>query len=237
MGTEASGTSEITLDIPCLLCYRLNATLWGKGSYKFPILSNGIVRFDTTGIFVYVIYRDVLRHGPTEPMALAAIEASSCSRLNLNKTIIRIISTTKCYFRCFGEYNRELRICQLATCDDLSPRTGLCLPPYTIIIHVGKRRQTVEPVCAIVNTIFIPSLFSRKQSQVAKTTPDLTPPCQMTTQRRHEDFDPRQIFPALASLHGTPSVTLGLELMTPRPRARHVTVTTREREATAAPMK
>ncbi|GFU59308.1 hypothetical protein TNCV_4198301 [Trichonephila clavipes] len=35
-------------------------------------------------------------------------------------------------------------ICQLATRDGRCPRTGLGLPPYTIITHSVKRRQSVE---------------------------------------------------------------------------------------------
>ncbi|GFX21545.1 hypothetical protein TNCV_1399591 [Trichonephila clavipes] len=35
-------------------------------------------------------------------------------------------------------------ICQLATCDDRRPRTGLGLPPYVLITHSVKRRQSVE---------------------------------------------------------------------------------------------
>ncbi|GFW78755.1 hypothetical protein TNCV_4261781 [Trichonephila clavipes] len=42
----------------------------------------------------------------------------------------------KCYLRLYSPKNLEFRtICQLATCDDRRLRTGLDLPPYTIITH------------------------------------------------------------------------------------------------------
>ncbi|GFX77992.1 hypothetical protein TNCV_971471 [Trichonephila clavipes] len=78
--------------------------------------------------------------------------SSSRSRLSLNKITIRIISTVNCYFRLHSPKNWEFRmICQLATCDDCLPCLGLGLPPYTIITHSVKRRQSVEPVCVIVS--------------------------------------------------------------------------------------
>ncbi|GFX81580.1 putative inorganic phosphate cotransporter [Trichonephila clavipes] len=45
-------------------------------------------------------------------------------------------------------------ICQLATCDDRRPRTGLGLPPYAIIAHAVEKRQSVKPVCAINGEFF-----------------------------------------------------------------------------------
>ncbi|GFV47269.1 hypothetical protein TNCV_4829251 [Trichonephila clavipes] len=42
-------------------------------------------------------------------------------------------------------------MCQLPTCDGHRPCIGLGLPPYTIITHSVKRRQSVEPVCAILS--------------------------------------------------------------------------------------
>ncbi|GFW62579.1 hypothetical protein TNCV_85801 [Trichonephila clavipes] len=46
--------------------------------------------------------------------------------------------------------NWEFRTtCQLATCDDHRPCLDLGLPPYIIISHSVKRRQSVEPVCAV----------------------------------------------------------------------------------------
>ncbi|GFV32487.1 hypothetical protein TNCV_1677731 [Trichonephila clavipes] len=74
--------------------------------------------------------------------------ASSRSRLSLHMIMIRIISTVKCFFPIvFWEFQS---ICQLATCDR-RPHIGLGLPPHTIIAHSVKRRQSVEPVCAIAS--------------------------------------------------------------------------------------
>ncbi|GFT17090.1 uncharacterized protein TNCV_4738221 [Trichonephila clavipes] len=71
-------------------------------------------------------------------------------RLGLNKITIRIISTVKCYFLSYSLKNWEFRtLCQLATCDDRRPCIGLGLSPYTNITHSVKRRQSIEPVCAI----------------------------------------------------------------------------------------
>ncbi|GFX95642.1 hypothetical protein TNCV_4885681 [Trichonephila clavipes] len=94
--------------------------------------------------------RDVLRHGPTGPgsRVLATMGASSRSRLRRNKIIIRRISTVQCYFQLYSLKNWEFRtICQLATCDNRCPSTDL--PPYNIITHLIKRRQSFEPVCAM----------------------------------------------------------------------------------------
>ncbi|GFX21140.1 hypothetical protein TNCV_4367191 [Trichonephila clavipes] len=99
----------------------------------------------------YEIRRDVLRHGPTGPgpRTMVSIGVSSRSRL---KIMIRIISIVKCYFRLYSPKNWEFRtICQLVTCENLPPCIGQDLPPYTLITHLVKRRQLVEPVCAIVN--------------------------------------------------------------------------------------
>ncbi|GFV55680.1 hypothetical protein TNCV_754801 [Trichonephila clavipes] len=76
------------------------------------------------------IGRDVLRYGSTGPSASVTMEASSCSQLNLKKTTIRIILKVRCCFRLYSPKSGEFRtICQLATCDNLRPRTGLGLPP------------------------------------------------------------------------------------------------------------
>ncbi|GFV40428.1 hypothetical protein TNCV_2535961 [Trichonephila clavipes] len=81
---------------------------------------------------------------------LSPMGPSSHSRLCLNKAMVRIISTVKCYFRLHYPKNWEFRtICQLATCGDHRPRTGLGLPPYTIITHSVIRRQSVEPATLI----------------------------------------------------------------------------------------
>ncbi|GFW72997.1 hypothetical protein TNCV_831191 [Trichonephila clavipes] len=49
----------------------------------------------------------------------------------------------------FFEKLEEFRIiCLQATCDGHRLRIGFSLPPYTIITHSVKRRQSVEPVCA-----------------------------------------------------------------------------------------
>ncbi|GFT77076.1 hypothetical protein TNCV_1099501 [Trichonephila clavipes] len=40
---------------------------------------------------------------------------------------------------------------QTATCDDRLPCINLRLPPYTIITHSIKRRQLIEPICAILS--------------------------------------------------------------------------------------
>ncbi|GFW38109.1 hypothetical protein TNCV_835481 [Trichonephila clavipes] len=85
--------------------------------------------------------------------------ASSRLRLSLNKIMIQIILTIKCYFWSYSPKNWEFwSICQLATCDDRHPGIGLGLLPYTtytIITHSLKRRQSVEPVCAIVSHIHL----------------------------------------------------------------------------------
>ncbi|GFS68033.1 hypothetical protein TNCV_1362571 [Trichonephila clavipes] len=82
----------------------------------------------------------------------ATMGAPSRSQLSLNEIIIRIISTVKCYFRLSTPNKWEFRTtCQLATCDDRRPCIGLRLSPYIIITHSVKRRQSVEPVCAIVS--------------------------------------------------------------------------------------
>ncbi|GFV78563.1 hypothetical protein TNCV_1888691 [Trichonephila clavipes] len=61
------------------------------------------------------------------------------------KIIIRINSKVKCCLQLYSQKNWEFRtICQLATCDDRRPRTGLDLPPYTVITHSVKRWQSVE---------------------------------------------------------------------------------------------
>ncbi|GFT40430.1 hypothetical protein TNCV_1646341 [Trichonephila clavipes] len=78
--------------------------------------------------------------GPRPPLG-----ALSRPRLNL-KIIIRIISTAKCYFWLYSPPNWEFRtICQLATGDDRRPRIAYHhTPSYAV-----KRRQSIEPVCAI----------------------------------------------------------------------------------------
>ncbi|GFU88729.1 hypothetical protein TNCV_4444061 [Trichonephila clavipes] len=58
----------------------------------------------------------------------------------------------KRYFWWYSPKRWEFRtICLLATCDDRLLRTGLGLPPYTIITFGVKRQQSIEPVCAIVS--------------------------------------------------------------------------------------
>ncbi|GFS52071.1 hypothetical protein TNCV_1104891 [Trichonephila clavipes] len=84
-----------------------------------------------------------LRHGPTGPgsSTSAAIGASPRLRLKLNKIIIRLMSTVKCYFRLYSPKNWEFRtICQLVTCNDRRPRTGLGLRLNTIIAYAVKRQ-------------------------------------------------------------------------------------------------
>ncbi|GFV41438.1 hypothetical protein TNCV_5048431 [Trichonephila clavipes] len=95
-----------------------------------------------------------MRHGPTAPgpRATTTMETSPRFRIGLNKIMIRIISTDKCFFPLYSPKNWEYwTICQLVTCDDRHPCIDLSLPPYTIITHSVKRRQLVEPVCAIVS--------------------------------------------------------------------------------------
>ncbi|GFW87920.1 hypothetical protein TNCV_1360231 [Trichonephila clavipes] len=78
--------------------------------------------------------------------------ASSHSWHSLNKIMIRIISTDKCYYRLHYTKNwRFQTICQLATCEDRGPCIGGGLPPCTTITHTVKRRQFIEPVCVIVS--------------------------------------------------------------------------------------
>ncbi|GFX15595.1 uncharacterized protein TNCV_2130831 [Trichonephila clavipes] len=85
--------------------------------------------------------------------ASATTRASSRSRLSLNKIIIGIISTVKCYFRLYSPKNWEFRtICQLTTYDDRRPCISLCLPKYTIT-HSVKIQQAVESVCVIVEPV------------------------------------------------------------------------------------
>ncbi|GFS51189.1 phospholipase A(2) [Trichonephila clavipes] len=55
-------------------------------------------------------------------------------RIN-NKTVICV--------KFISEQGRLKMIGQLATCDDHRPRTGLVLPPYTIITQSVKRRKSV----------------------------------------------------------------------------------------------
>ncbi|GFV07183.1 hypothetical protein TNCV_3602011 [Trichonephila clavipes] len=100
---------------------------------------------------IVIKFREALRHGPSGPgpRASAIMRASSRSRLSLNKIVIRIISTVKCYSRLYSPKNWKFQtICQMAVCDDHRPCKRLGLPPYTIITHSVKRRQLIEPVCA-----------------------------------------------------------------------------------------
>ncbi|GFU74033.1 hypothetical protein TNCV_1641591 [Trichonephila clavipes] len=86
--------------------------------------------------------RDVLRHGATgpDPRASATMGASSRSRLSLNKIIIRIISTVKCYSWLYSPKNWEFwSLCQLATCDNRHLRTGLGLPSLLIQSKEGSQ--------------------------------------------------------------------------------------------------
>ncbi|GFY23301.1 hypothetical protein TNCV_3939971 [Trichonephila clavipes] len=47
----------------------------------------------------------------------------------------------------YSPKNQEFQtICQLATWDDRRPSIDLGLPPYTIITHSIKRRQSIEPI-------------------------------------------------------------------------------------------
>ncbi|GFV40430.1 hypothetical protein TNCV_2535981 [Trichonephila clavipes] len=90
--------------------------------------------------------RDVLRHGPACPgfRLSTTMRASSRSSPSLDKIIIRIISTVKCYFRLYSLKKWEFWTkCQQPTCDDRRPCADLCLPPYTIIT---QRWHSVEPL-------------------------------------------------------------------------------------------
>ncbi|GFT60878.1 hypothetical protein TNCV_3616041 [Trichonephila clavipes] len=78
----------------------------------------------------------------------------------------------KCYFRLYSSKNSEFwTICQLDTCDDRSPRTGLGLPLYTMITRSVKRRQTVKLVGPIFvygprSYFFLGALGLKKSSDV-----------------------------------------------------------------------
>ncbi|GFS82970.1 hypothetical protein TNCV_1568431 [Trichonephila clavipes] len=62
---------------------------------------------------------------------LAKMEASFHSRLSRSKTMIRIISTFKCYIRLYYPKNWEFwTVCQLAESDDHGPCISLGLPPH-----------------------------------------------------------------------------------------------------------
>ncbi|GFT79239.1 hypothetical protein TNCV_2766641 [Trichonephila clavipes] len=94
------------------------------------------------------------------PTPLAHADASSSpvrrTGIPVSKIIIRICSTVRCYFRLYSPKNWEFRtICQLSTRDDRHPCTVLGLPPYTIITYSVKKWQLVEPVCAIVEPVFV----------------------------------------------------------------------------------
>ncbi|GFV45491.1 hypothetical protein TNCV_5124371 [Trichonephila clavipes] len=87
------------------------------------------------------------------------------SRLSLNKIMIRIISTVKCYFRLYYPKNWNFRtIYQQATCDDRLPCISLCLPPCTVMTHSVKRRQSAELVCAIVSVQWQPKFETMSMS-------------------------------------------------------------------------
>ncbi|GFV31278.1 uncharacterized protein TNCV_1640301 [Trichonephila clavipes] len=82
--------------------------------------------------------------------ASAPLGAPSRSRFILNRIRTRKISKVECYFCLYSPKNWEFWTkCQLATCDDHRPCIDLGLPPYTIINHSVKRRQSVKPICAI----------------------------------------------------------------------------------------
>ncbi|GFV68298.1 hypothetical protein TNCV_4433451 [Trichonephila clavipes] len=97
----------------------------------------------------------VIRYGPTELRASAAMGVSSHSRLSIEKILIRIISKVKCYFRLYYLKNLEFRtIYQLATCDDHRPCTVLGVPPYTIIAT-----GVASPKWALYQNFYLGALF------------------------------------------------------------------------------
>ncbi|GFX36648.1 hypothetical protein TNCV_580271 [Trichonephila clavipes] len=78
-------------------------------------------------------------------------------------------------------------------CDNLHPLTGLDLPPYTIITHSVKRRQSVRPVSAIQG-LLVSDLVILIHGQVTRMTPELEPLSKLPHHaNEHEDFEPRQI--------------------------------------------
>ncbi|GFX75738.1 hypothetical protein TNCV_2237111 [Trichonephila clavipes] len=85
------------------------------------------------------LLRDVLRRGPNGPesRALATMGNSSPSRFSLNKILIRIISTVKCFFRLYSPENFG----RYVNCDDRDLRIVLDLPPYAIITQLARWRQ------------------------------------------------------------------------------------------------
>ncbi|GFS91680.1 uncharacterized protein TNCV_1492481 [Trichonephila clavipes] len=81
--------------------------------------------------------------------APATMDASSPSQLSLNKIVIQIILTVKCFYRLHSTENWKFQmIGQLATCNGHCPCTGLDLPTGITITHSVKRRYSVELVCA-----------------------------------------------------------------------------------------
>ncbi|GFW60996.1 hypothetical protein TNCV_4872061 [Trichonephila clavipes] len=85
----------------------------------------------------------------------AVVVAANATCLTVSDRDSRISSRqrarcTRVISRCFEHHadspkNWEFwTICQLATCDNRRPRTGLDLSPYTVITLLVKRRQLVE---------------------------------------------------------------------------------------------
>ncbi|GFW22510.1 hypothetical protein TNCV_2170441 [Trichonephila clavipes] len=108
---------------------RNNDTDIANSAGAFPyILFNACRR---AAHFILLAFRDVLRHGPTGPGP-----RPRASRLHWGPRLVL-----------------DSALIRLATCDDHRPCKGLS--PYTLITHSMKRRQSVEPVCAIVETAFV----------------------------------------------------------------------------------